>query len=80
MSGLCEETTSGHYSVGTLIIHPAVGDTVTRDLDVAGTLVQGDNDCENVGEHTSVDIYDTIYLTEYGPITSIEVIPRRIAF
>jgi hypothetical protein len=80
VSDVVEETPSGDYSVGTLIIHPAEGDAVTRDLDVAGTAVEVENGCPNVGDHTSVDFFGTIYLTEYGPIASIEVIPRRIPF
>ena len=68
------------YNAGTMTLHLAGGQTETTEMDVAGTVVAGVIGCEWSGSQSDVALAGTLSLSQYGPLTAIDLHPSRIPF
>ena len=86
-ASVCPSAGNGLYTVGTVTLHLAGGETVTTNLNVSGSVVAGRDDCpgdsndvDNVGPHNDVAFGEQVFFSQYGPLTEIDISPKRIAF
>ena len=70
----------GAYKEGTMTVHLANGQTVTTDLVLSASVVPGNYGPFWTGSQYDVSFAQTLTLTQYGPITKIDLNPNRIAF
>ena len=80
VSSVCPARGDGVFSAGSMTVHMAGGEVLTTDLRVTGTVVAGTNNCDNVGPHNSVDLYGSVSLWQFGPVTEIDLDVNRIPF
>ena len=70
----------GAYKEGTMTVHLANGQTVTTDLVLSASVVPGNYGPFWTGSQYDVSFGQTLWLTQYGPLTEIDLHPNRIAF
>ena len=77
----CPLVGNSHYNVGTMTLHLAGGQVVTTDLDISGSVVSGGYRPLNwSGSQYDVSFSGTVSLSQYGPLSEIDLHPYRIPF